>query len=199
MAKKKMKSPRKLTDLPRPYHTAAMAEIAKQTDRGAAIVGAAYVDLVLREAITARMCNLPDIIELLFENRGPLQDFGARIQLAYALGIYGHAAYADLCIIKEIRNVFAHSAVAMDFDHPDVAKRCSDLWFPKKIRYGKDPMPSTAKERFIRAVELLTDGLYENLTRPKNGLALSPFLMMGPAPAKASAKPKPPQGQQSSP
>ena len=181
---RRINNPRKLADLPRPYHTAAMAEIEKQTDRGAAIVGAAYVELVLREAITARMADLPDIMKLLFENRGPLQDFGARIQAAYALGIYGRQAYHDLCIIKEIRNAFAHSAAAMDFDHEDVTRRCSKLWFPQKINYGKDPMPSTAKQRFIRAVELLADGLHENLGRQKAGLPLSQFLMMGTPSAK---------------
>jgi hypothetical protein len=191
----KIKRARQIVDLPPPYHTAAMAEIEKETDRGAGIVDAAYVDLVLREAITARLANLPEIMELLFENRGPLQDFGARIQLAYALGIYGYRAYADLRIIKEIRNAFAHSVEAMDFDHAGVAGLCGELWFPKKIHYGKRPMPTMAKERFIRTIELLTDGLHDNLGRQKAGLPLSQFLMMGPAPAKATGKPKRSQRQ----
>jgi DNA-binding MltR family transcriptional regulator len=61
------------------------------------------------------------------ENRGPLQVFGARIQIAFAIGIYGRHAYEDLCIVKDIRNAFAHSADAMDFSHSDVAERCKDF------------------------------------------------------------------------
>lgn len=188
----KPKHAKQLADLPKPYHTAAMAEVAQQTDRGVAIVGAAYVDIVLREAITARLCDLSDIMKLLFENRGPLQDFGSRIQMAFALGAYGRRAYSDLLIIKDIRNAFAHSAEAMDFDHSDVARLCKGLWFPQHIHYGKRPMPSAGKELFIRAIELLTDGLYENLNRQKARLAPSNFLMMGPSPsAKSPSKAKP--------
>jgi hypothetical protein len=53
---------KRLTGLPKPHHTAVMAEIVQQTDRGAAIVGGAYVDSVLREAITERM-GAPDDID----------------------------------------------------------------------------------------------------------------------------------------
>jgi|GEM_PF-2825859 hypothetical protein len=181
---------RQIADLPKPYHTAAMAQIKKQTDRGAAIVGAAYIDLVVREALTARMGDLPDIVTLLFENRGPLQDFGARIQLAFAIGIIGRGAYLDLCIIKDARNAFAHSAEAMDFDHADVKARCSRLWFAKTIRYGEYPMPSTAKERFIRTIELLADLLYENIRLHKARLSPSQVLMMGPPSPKAASNSK---------
>jgi hypothetical protein len=176
----KIKHARKIADLPKPYHTAAMAEVQNQTDRGAAIVGGAYVDLVVREALTAKMSDVPDIISTLFENRGALQDFGARIQLALVLGVYGNRAYKDLCIIKDIRNAFAHSAEAMDFTHDDVTKLCDRLWFPQKIRYGERSMPATAKEKYIRAVELLTDGLHDDIRRIKAGQATSSFLMMGP-------------------
>jgi len=190
-----MRKPRyakQLTDLPKPYHTAAMAEVAQQTDRGAAIVGAAYLDLVLRHAITARLCDLPDVMPLLFEDRGPLQNFSARIQVAFALGIYGHRAYADLGIIRHIRNAFAHSAEAMDFNNSYLAERCKELWFPK-VRYGKRPMPSTARESFIRAIELLSDGLHENVGRQKDGMPPSAFLMSGPRPpGKSTRKVKPP-------
>ena len=189
----KIKHAPQIADLPKPYHTAAMAEIEKQTDQGAAIVGAAYIDLVVREALTARMGDLPDIVTLLFDNRGPLQDFGARIQLAFAIGIIGHGAYTDLCIIKDVRNAFAHSAEAMDFDHAGVTARCSGLWFAKTILYDKRPKPSTAKERFIRTIELLADGLHENIMRHKAGLSPSQFLTMGPSSPKAASKSKPPK------
>ena len=78
----------------------------------------------------------------------------------------------------------------MDFDHPDVAKRCGELWFAKKIHYGKRPMPSTGMERFIRSIELLADGLYDDIRRHKAAISPSQFLTMGPPSAKASSKPK---------
>jgi hypothetical protein len=176
----KIKHARQIADLPKPYHTAAMAQIEKLTDWGAAIVGAAYIDLVVREALIAH-------------NRRPHQDFGARIQRVFAIGIIGRRAYDDLCIIKDVRNAFAHSAQAMDFDHTDVTARCSELWFAKTVIYDKRPMPSTAKERFIRTIELLADALLENIMRQKAGRPLSQFLMMGPPSPKGASKSKPPQ------
>jgi len=74
----KIKHAKKFRDLPAPRHAAVMAEIEneRQTDRGVAIIGAAYVDLVLRDVIAARLIRDDELMGLLFENRGPLQDFG---------------------------------------------------------------------------------------------------------------------------
>ncbi len=182
---------KRLPDLPKPYHTAVMAEIKQQTDRGAAIVGGAYVDMVLREAITARLGNLPDIVDKLLFERGPLQNFGARIQTAFEIGIFGRRAYDDLCAIKDIRNAFAHTPDTMDFSHTEVAERCKDFWFARNITYPNKPTPSTAKDVFTRTIELLTVFLHDNLSRQKDGRPLREFLMMGPStagktPSKAS-------------
>lgn len=177
----KPKVPKQLSDLPKPYHTEVLAEISQQTDRGVALVGGAYIDLVLRDAITARLCDIPDIFKLLFENRGPLQSFGARIQIGFALGIYGRRAFQDFNLIKDIRNAFAHSAEAIAFNQTDISSLCQNLWFPKTIRFGTRPMPLTGKDMFIRAIELLTNGLYDDLRRIKAGFSSAPFLAMGPS------------------
>src|SRR5712672_3321818 len=114
---KKVKLARNLRELPvNRRHPAVMADITSstQTDRGVGIIGAAYVDLVLLEAITSRLARRDaGLIKLLFE--GPLQSFSSRIHLGYALGIYGGGVYADLKKIKDIRNAFAHSAEDIDF------------------------------------------------------------------------------------
>ena len=175
----KVKHASELTDLPKPYHSTVMSQIAQETNRGVAIVGAAYVDLVLREAITMRMVNA-SVAKEIFENRGPLQGFGAKIQIAYSLGVYGDRAYKDLKLIKDIRNAFAHSAEAVEFENKIVESLCNELWFAKKINYGKRSPPVTAREQFIREVELITDGLHENVGRQKQSISLSTFLMMGP-------------------
>lgn len=171
---------KKLEELPKPYHTSVMTEIEQQTDRGAAIIGGAYVDIVLRKAITTKFVDIEDIVDGLFENRGPLQDFGARMQMALVLGVYGRQAYEDLRVIKDVRNMFAHAAEAVDFTNQRVADRCKNLWFPKKIQYGKRPKPTTARGLYVRAVELITDGLYDSMRRQEQNIAPSSFLMMGP-------------------
>lgn len=176
---KKARPAKKLEELPKPYHTSVMTEIAQQTDRGAAIIGGAYLDIVLREAITAQLLDMPDIVNQLFENRGPLQDFGARMQIALVLGIFGRRAYDDLRIIKDVRNMFAHAAEAMDFSYSPIVDRCKHLWFATKIVYGNRPKPITARELYIRTVELVTDGLHDSASRRNGNLPPSSFLMMG--------------------
>ena len=163
---RKIKHAKKLDDLPRPYHVEALAEMQRQTARGLAIVGSAYLDIVLRSAIMARLRGAPvDILDNLFENRGPLQDFAARIQFGYALGIYKRRAYSDLSIIKDIRNAFAHSAERMTFNHAEVKRLCARMWLPKTVHYAGHPTPKGAKGLYIRAVELLADYLYADIRR----------------------------------
>jgi hypothetical protein len=155
----KIKQARKFEELPPPRHTAVMNDIENetQTDRAVAIIGAAYVDLVLRTAITAKLLPDDKLMEELFENRGPLQEFGSRIQVAFAFRVCGAAAHHDLRTIKDIRNAFAHSAEAMDFDHQDITRLCETLWYPKRISYRNDPNPRTPRQQYIRAIALLTD------------------------------------------
>ena len=97
---------------------------------------------MLRDVIAARLLPDDQLMTELFENRGPLQEFGSRIQIALALGVCGFAAHHDLRIIKDARNAFAHSAEAMDFSHQDVARLCDTLWYPKIISVMKRPDPA---------------------------------------------------------
>jgi hypothetical protein len=176
-----IKHSKKFDDLPTPRHTAVITDIEseKQTDRGVAIIGAAYVDLVLRETITARLLPDENLMRDLFENRGPLQDFGARIQVAYALRGCGRAAFEDLKIIKGIRNVFAHSAEAIDFNRQDVAKLCGNLWYPRTVSFTGRSDPKTPREQYIRAIELLTELFHSDLQRRQQGMPGDHLLMAG--------------------
>lgn len=178
---KRIEVAKRLEHLPKPYFTAAYAEMNAQTDRGAAIAGSALLDLTLRSTIEARFCDDDDIKRILFEERGAaLCGFSARIHLGYALSLYSYQAWRDMCALRDIRNAFAHNAEAFGFDRQDVATLCSSLWFQKTIHYGKRPMPKTPREMFIREIELLTDGLAESKRRAMGGPA-STFLEMGPA------------------
>lgn len=180
MSKNKIKHAKTFAELQMPRHTAVMNEIEneRQTDRGVAIVGAAYVDLVLRQNITEKFVVQDEgLMNLLFENRGPLQDFGSRIEVAYALGVCGRAAYEDLKRIKNIRNAFAHSAEALDFLHPDIERLCSQLWYPKRISVTNRPNPEKPREQYVRAISLLTDLLHSDSLRRQRGMRGESLIM----------------------
>jgi hypothetical protein len=186
----KIKHARKFGDLPTPRHTAVMDEIEneKQTDRAVAVIGAAYVDLVLRDAIAAKLLPDPNLMAELFENRGPLQDFGSRIHVVFALGSCGPAAYHDLRAIKDIRNAFAHSAEAMDFNHKDVARLCGTLWYPQTISVAGRPSPQTPRQQYIRAIELLTDLFLRDLMLRQRGMRGEDLIMAPGLFGRATAK-----------
>jgi DNA-binding MltR family transcriptional regulator len=176
---KSIKHAKKFYDLPTPRHTAVMEEIEneKQADRAVAIVGAAYVDLVLRDAISTKLLRDEELMALLFENRGPLQEFGSRIQMTYALGLCGRAAYDDLRTIKSVRNAFAHSAEPIDFQHQDVARFCAALWYPKRIHVKNRPDPQTPREQYVRAIALITDMFHSDFMRRQRGMLGDPHIM----------------------
>lgn len=164
MARNSIKVAKRVQDLPRGYVPVLMAELAKQNDRAVAIVGASYLDLMLRWAIELKMVTA-DEVPRLFEDRGPLQEFSSRINVGFALGIYKRRAFNDLKIIRDIRNAFAHSAEHMDFYHQDVANSCHSLWYAKKIHKKGEPAPTDPRGLYIRAVEWLIDGLFMEASR----------------------------------
>ena len=177
----KIKQARRFLDLPGPRHSAVIDEIRSdsQSDRAVAVVGAAYVDLVLLETITRRLERPePKVIKALFEDNGPLQPFGARIQLGYAMGIYGVGVLQDLSAMKEIRNAFAHSAEPLDFGNSDVARLSGAFNFPKRATFKGRPKAATPRELYVATVELVTDTLLEDMSRRARGISGVQFLQM---------------------
>jgi hypothetical protein len=63
----------------------------------------------------------------LFEERGPLSDFASKIQVGYAMGLFGPKTKQDLGLIREIRNAFAHSLALISFDTKEIADVCHML------------------------------------------------------------------------
>jgi hypothetical protein len=115
-------------------------EIKDQSDRGAAIIAAANLDSLLEEAIRHWLAVNDKTTEGLFQFPQALSSFGSKLQIAYAVGIIGKRAYADLDQIREIRNRFAHVPVTEDdndriasitFNTQDICDRCRALRFPE--------------------------------------------------------------------
>jgi hypothetical protein len=173
----KIKTIKRHDHLPMPYFTRAMEEIKSQTDRGSAIAGTAYLDLLLRDRIERAMRPDPDLQNELFQNRGALQDFSARIRIAFAFKLIGVWAYLDMCALRDIRNAFAHSADAFGFDREDLATLCTNFHLPKAVKYQNSADPKTPREFFERDVEMLADGLIETQTEVRRNWD---FIMMGP-------------------
>lgn len=91
-------------------------------DRGCAIMGASFVEHCLEVAIRCRIMDPGDeTAELWFKGiNAPFKTFSAKIQLGMAVCIYGPEMHARLSSIKDIRNVFAHRALPLEFSHPSI-------------------------------------------------------------------------------
>jgi hypothetical protein len=130
---------------------AILHEMDNSDNRTCAIVAAALIENNLATAISARL-RLLDAKEQkkLFEDRGVLATFSAKIDIGFALNIYDGLVRHDLDQIRSIRNRFAHYLEVRDFDHPDVASFCDGLHGSKHLTHaaGRE-VPANRKERFL--------------------------------------------------
>jgi hypothetical protein len=141
-----------------------IAEIASQSDRGAALIAQAYLEDRLVAAIKARLVDNDDVLNRLFKGTGPLASFSSRIDIGLALGLYQVEAHKLFRQIKDIRNDFAHKARPLDFTTPSIADRCNNLNIRREGEYLSHLRESetyeagpagTPREAFINAIKFL--------------------------------------------
>lgn len=130
------------------------AEMYGQSDRAAAITASAFFEEKLVAALVSRFVPLSNTIrDELFE--GPvasLRGLSAKIDIGYAVGLYGKVTRTDLHKARTIRNDFAHHYSIRAFSHPKVLEKCNALMMLKA-------MPRNA----LRPAETLdARGLYLN-------------------------------------
>jgi hypothetical protein len=161
--------------LPDPSQRGVVDELESQTDRGAAIIGAALVESLLRQALEARM-RLRTPVEKrtakgLFGTMGPLSSFSAKIELGLLLGLYPEEVRSDLHRIRDARNEFAHEHQPRDFGYPRIAEICGKFWLPHHLfivatRGGAQGAPADARGRYIHTVKLLVSVLQRAIVNP---------------------------------
>ena len=107
-----------IADDTRRNERALLAELENQSDRGAAIVGVAWVEVELEGAITSFLRDSKRSRLRLFGRNGPVSTLSAKIDLACLLGICSEVITSDLHILRDIRNEFAHTLVGKDSTAP---------------------------------------------------------------------------------
>ncbi len=162
---------------------AVLTELEEQSDRGAAILGAAYLADRLRDILTDALLDSGLAFSFkgsLNEDRifqGPLLSFGAKIDMAAAMGFLGPHSYQDCHLVRRIRNDFMHIAVPTGFDDAKVRDKCGELWTAKNVHWRDQKAPDTPRERYLHTVMLIWNLLHserENATWEIEG----PYCMM---------------------
>jgi DNA-binding MltR family transcriptional regulator len=107
--------------------------LSQQTEAGNALVIAGLVDDELQKLLLNAMRELSNnLAERLFDGYGPLKDFAAKIDIAFAFKLIDEKTHADLRVIKDVRNKFAHAIRFTFFSSPEIVKLCAKLSNYKK-------------------------------------------------------------------
>jgi DNA-binding MltR family transcriptional regulator len=122
------------------------------TGRELGIMAGAILDNGLAHAIENKLRNDPKELESFLglndDGRAPLGTFGARIQLAYLLGIINKKEMDSLRTFKKIRNLFAHK-VNINFGSEEVLRE-----MPKMVDDYFDIPFGTKTKNDAKAVEV---------------------------------------------
>jgi mannitol operon repressor len=141
------------------YLGAFLKEYQSETDRGAALVGAAQLDHQLFELLKRYFINGKESDDLLEGATAPLGTFSARILAAFCLGLISEYEFRELQLIRKVRNEFAHRTHGLLFADPKVTSLCADFddRMPDAMEHGIEMTP---RLRFVNAVIFSSLGLW---------------------------------------
>lgn len=125
-------------------------------DRSDVLLAVALLEQSIENAILQFFANKDDTI-FIDQSEGNLSNLSMKIRLAYALGIIEDKIRKELKIIKDVRNVFAHSASIVRFDSEEISNAIEQLVIPKTVKWGSlaGPRPLTPREKFAASVRML--------------------------------------------
>ena len=99
-----------------------ITELTLQSQAGWVLVTAALFADSLERLLLTKMRTLSNKkAKQMFKN-GPLRNLAAKIDLAWAFELVDDPVHHDPTVIRDIRNEFAHSITAVNFDSPEVIK-----------------------------------------------------------------------------
>jgi DNA-binding MltR family transcriptional regulator len=101
--------------------------LTHESDRGCALMAAAYLDNRLVELLKSYFVDDSKVADELLSQSRPLGAFSARIDLAYSLGLLTHAEHRALHLIRKIRNDFGHVPEPLSFATHAIAEKCKHL------------------------------------------------------------------------
>lgn len=133
--------------------------LTPETDRGCALMAAAYLDSQLAELLKLYFVDDSRLAKDLFEHNGPLASFSSRIDVAFALGLIGPHARRELHLIRRIRNDFGHEAKPISFDYAAIASRCRELYYHQPL------VGDTPRVSFTRSVMGLLARIHGEIRR----------------------------------
>jgi len=133
--------------------------LSKESDLACVLIGTSYLDQCLASMLKRffiegnAVYKIPDPLR-----HGALSTFSSRIDLIYLLGLINEYIYNDLIIIKNIRNLFAHSHFRVYFKDDKIKKKCEELELVDKLdkKFKGILNKRIGRDRFSQAVVLIS-------------------------------------------
>jgi mannitol operon repressor len=146
---------------------AFLDDFNEETERGAALAAAAFLDNLLERVLGAFLIPNDSGFNLTKGFNAPLGTLAARIAACHAMGLISEDEYKECELIRKVRNEFAHK-VKMSFDDHRVKGLCSSLKMSAKP-YGD--VTVSIRGRFTTAAV----ALILNLTNRPHYVAQQPL------------------------
>ena len=134
-------------------------ELDGASDRAAAITAAAFFEAELERAIghmlarrNSEIAARIDSGKRVFGKGGPLRHMSAKIEMGWAVGLYGGDEKERLRIAAGIRNRFAHASDPIGFADEKVARKC-DALAEGAGSVGSDACPRTTYLGYLKRLE----------------------------------------------
>ena len=132
-------------------------ELSKESDRGAAILAAATFEGWISAIIMGYFVKLNSELERKLLEYGPLSTFSAKIDFAFALGLYNKPTRKNLHIIRNIRNQFSHSTEPMKFENESISVLC------RKLDIGDTSDLDNSRTKYLKFLERAQGTIGEDL------------------------------------
>lgn len=134
-----------------------LAYFQNETDRGAALVGAAMVESKLEILLNKTLLDNFSKEELLSGFNSPIGTFSSKIKLCHALGFITDKEAREANLIRKIRNEFAHKLDDITFSNSPIRDYCLQLQAntPGDIKHEK-----RFRFLFVNSVALLSVALW---------------------------------------
>src|SRR5713101_5028532 len=149
-----------------------LTDFTRQRDRGAALIAAAWVDDSLEKYLRSVLGPDRKLVDRLLQPEGPLGTFSVRSHLAYALGLIEQTVFADLEIVRRVRNDFAHTRRDLRFSHSSIMDRCRQLHAVEAFKIGTGISLRSSATMFSTSCYFLSAYLLSLSERPLLGTRL---------------------------
>jgi DNA-binding MltR family transcriptional regulator len=128
-----------------------------ESDLGCVVIGAAFVDDLLVSLLKTKFIPNSDVVNKVLD--GSLGNFSARADIAYCLGLIPKHEYQDIILIGEIRNLFAHSRLELNFNDKEIQEKCQRLKTQSKTLVLPDNQvyKLTNKDQFVVTIAGLSN------------------------------------------